>query len=54
VAGSGVTTTYRCPFCKGDISDDMSVMVELDGTLQLICETCYERGEEAAEAPDAE
>jgi ribosome-binding protein aMBF1 (putative translation factor) len=49
-----MTTTYRCPFCKGECSDELGVMVELDGTLLLICETCYERGEEAAEAPDAE
>jgi hypothetical protein len=38
------------------MSDDMSVMVELDGTLLLVCDVCWERGEEAAKTgdPDAE
>lgn len=48
--------TYRCPFCKGPMTDDMSVLVDLEGTLTLVCDTCYERGEEAAntEEPDAD
>jgi len=39
------------------MTDDMSVLVDLEGTLTLVCEVCYERGEEAAntgEEPDAD
>lgn len=42
----------RCPFCKRELDDtdkDLSVMVELDGTLMLVCDRCYERGTEAAQ-----
>lgn len=46
----------RCPFCKGPMTDDMSVLVDLEGTLTLVCSVCYDRAEEAANVgePDGE
>jgi hypothetical protein len=52
--GGSVTTTFRCGACKGECNDELGVMVELDGTLVLVCDLCFSRAEEAAEAPDAE
>jgi hypothetical protein len=51
-----VTTTFRCGACKGECSDELGVLVDLDGTLLLVCDTCYERAEEAANVgePDAD
>ena len=44
--------TYRCPFCKDEMSEEMTVMVDLEGTLTLVCDKCYDRGEEAANVGD--
>ena len=42
----------RCPWCKGEMSEDMSVLVDLEGTLTLVCLTCDERAVEAANVGD--
>lgn len=40
----------RCPFCKQ--TRELTVLVDLQGTLTLVCEVCYDRGEEAANVGD--
>lgn len=37
-----------CPFCHKPMDEDMAVMVDLEGTLTLVCFTCDERATEAA------
>ena len=42
----------RCALCKHPITDDMSVLVDLEGTLTLVCFICDERAVEAANVGD--
>ena len=42
----------RCPYCHREMSEDMSILVDLEGTLTLVCFVCMERGEEAANVGD--
>ena len=45
-------TDAVCPFCHRSLPDEMSVLVNLDGSLTVVCWNCYERGDEAARTAD--
>jgi hypothetical protein len=42
---SGMTT---CWFCKHDVEDALTQLVDFDGELLVVCDECYARGEEAS------